>query len=173
MLGYDPSVSLPVPPGAVRSSRRALCALVALTLGLLCAVLVATMSTGSDDMASMSSMDGMGSTAVVSATSAAAGPQGAAGTATRPPAVLGPADGAVPVMSSVCDTACVNEVATTCALAAAAVIATLMVLLLAASLRDTFLGLLARTPLTDLARPRSARATSVALSRSTLCVWRV
>ncbi len=169
MLGYDPPVSSPVPPGVARSSRRALCALVAVTLGLLCAVLVATMSTGTNAVSDMDEMAAMSSTALVSTTSAAAGPQAAAGAPALPP----PIDDAVSVVSSMCDTACVSEVTTTCALAAAAAIATLAVLLLAASRRDTFLGLLARTPLTDRALPRGARAAPAALSRSTLCVWRV
>lgn len=169
MLGYDPAVSSSVPSGAPRSSRRALCALAAVTLGLLCAVLVATMSAGTSGMDDMDDMAGASSTALVSATSAAAGLDATAGATARLPAF----DGAVSVMSSMCDTACVNEVTTTCAVAAAAVIATLMVLLLAASRRDTFLGLLARTPLTHLGPPLGARAAPAARSRSTLCVWRV
>lgn len=155
-------VSMPPAAGATRWSQRALCAVVGLTLGLLCAVLAATMSTGTSDMDSMSSTAG-----------APALSGEAAGAAARAPATQGTAVGAVSVISSMCDTSCVNEVTTTCAVAAATIIATLMVLLLA-SRRDTFLGLLARTRPTDFARrPRRARVAVPALSLCTLCVWRV
>ena len=143
--------------------RVALCAAVALALSLMCAVLALAASTA--PMTGMTDIAGVSDISVVAGTGKAA-----VATAAGPAAGDIVAD-AAPVMASMCDNACVTEMP--CTLAAGLAVSTLLALLVAFR-RDTFMGMLARSRPSALARrPRRERTPWTVLSPFALCVLRV
>lgn len=157
--------SMSVAVGVARWPRRALCATVALGLGLMCAVLALAAAT-----TPMTGMTGMTDTSSVSAI---AGTGVAAAAIAAGPAVDDFVSDAGPVMAAMCGDACVTEVGEACSYAAG--LATITVLGLLLAIRpDTFMGTIAHSGLSVLARrPRRERTPWTALPRFSLCVLRV
>lgn len=138
-----------------------MCAVVALALSLMCAVLALTAST-----APMTGMTGMTDIAVADA-------GGAAAAVVADSSVGVVAAEAGPRVASMCDDPCVTGVSEMCSLAAGLTVTTLLGLL-SAFRRDTFMGTLARSRPSALERrPRRERTPWTALSPFSLCVLRI
>lgn len=146
-------------------TRRAVCAALALALGLACAVLAAAVSTG------MSGMSGVSGTNEVAATAASSAATAAETTDVTAMVVAGDA---VQQMTSMCDNVCAGVTTGGLCTVAAGILLTGVLALLLASPRNTFLRLLARARPPGLVRRRLRQRTPwLALSPVSLCVFRV
>jgi len=153
-------VSTPIAVQVARLSRRGLCAAVALALSLACSVFAVAASTtpmpGMVDMAAVGSFtNGLTDGGVDDVVREADSP--------------GASVMSLP-MGSMCNSACVTDVIEMCTVAGALTLIT-MLALLAASRRDTFMGLPARAHPCALRRRRQRPWT--VLSPIFLCVLRV
>lgn len=132
--------------------RSAIGAAIALAVGLACTVLSAA--------ASVAPMTGMGDDAAPVTTVAVTVAEDVASVS--------------PAMTSMCAYACVDGSASVVCAGAAGLVVTSALVLLLASRRDTYLGLLARLRRAGLARRRlRARTPWLVLSPVSLCVFRV
>lgn len=149
-------------------TRRAVCAALALALGLACAVLAAAVSTGMSGMSGMSGVSGTNEVAATAASSAATAAE------TTDVTAMVVAGDAVQQMTSMCDNVCAGVTTGGLCTVAAGILLTGVLALLLASPRNTFLRLLARARPPGLVRRRLRQRTPwLALSPVSLCVFRV
>lgn len=149
----------------VSASARPLCVGVALAISLMCSVLgfaaSTTSTTGMTEMvgaSSVSAMSDMGDAVVASVAAAMTVEMGGGGG---------------PTMASMCESPCVTDIGSECAVAAGLAVTTLLALFLA-SRRDTFLGLLTRVgPIFFVCGRRPELTPWTVPSLSSLCVLRV
>ncbi|MEJ7834416.1 MAG: hypothetical protein WKF79_15995 [Nocardioides sp.] len=166
---------MPIAAQVARTSRRGLCAAIALALSLACmvfAVAASTPMTGMIDMADAST-----TAATTAAPAAVVGSFASGLTDSKLDDVVREAvSPAASVMSlptsSMCDSVCVTGVSELCTVAGGLTLITMLALLVATR-RDTFMGLLARTRPRALPRQRRLQTPWTVLSPISLCVLRV
>lgn len=151
-------------------STRPLCAGLALSISLMCALLgfaaSATPATGMTEMVSHTGMAGMPGSLDTGEASGAGAPVAAW-------MEMDTGGDDEPAMSSMCGAPCVTDIGGACTIAAGLIIAALLVLFMA-SRRDTFVGLRARLgPVLFVRRRRRDPTPWTVLSLSRLCVLRV